>query len=224
VYYMSMEFLMGRSLLNALFNLDVAGAYGEALAEMGYNLETLVEQERDAVSAHLHARFVQHMGLLRCATCHGCSCLVCSNMGWTAASLACTYGAADAGCSQALGNGGLGRLAACFMDSMATLNLPAWGYGIRYQYGMFRQVRWRLVGPCMPQAAGPAAWQLTRLTYPSNGAEHRGRLPARAARLLAQFWQPLGDRAVERGVPHQVLRACVCGRGGWTAEVPVECQ
>lgn len=50
MYYMSMEFLMGRSLLNALFNLDVAGAYGEALAEMGYSLESLVEQERDAVS------------------------------------------------------------------------------------------------------------------------------------------------------------------------------
>lgn len=88
VYYMSMEFLMGRSLLNALWNLGVKEQYGEALNELGYKLETLVDQERDA----------------------------------------------------ALGNGGLGRLAACFLDSMASLNLPAWGYGIRYQYGMFRQV------------------------------------------------------------------------------------
>lgn len=88
VYYISMEFLMGRSLLNSLFNLDVKDAYTEALRELGYNLETLVTKERDA----------------------------------------------------ALGNGGLGRLAACFLDSMATLDLPAWGYGIRYEYGMFRQV------------------------------------------------------------------------------------
>jgi len=87
VYYLSMEFLMGRSLLNTLYNIDVAENYEEALREMGYKLETLVEQERDA----------------------------------------------------ALGNGGLGRLAACFLDSMAALNLPAWGYGIRYQYGMFKQ-------------------------------------------------------------------------------------
>jgi hypothetical protein len=63
--------------------------FAEALRELGYDLETIAEQERDA----------------------------------------------------ALGNGGLGRLAACFLDSMATLNLPAWGYGIRYSYGMFRQVR-----------------------------------------------------------------------------------
>ena len=94
VYYLSMEFLMGRSLTNALYNLGVAGQYAEALAEMGYDLEKLVDQERDA----------------------------------------------------ALGNGGLGRLAACFLDSMATLNLPAWGYGIRYQYGMFRQVGCKIVG------------------------------------------------------------------------------
>lgn len=83
-----MEFLMGRSLLNALYNMDVKDTYGEALRELGYDMEKLEEQERDA----------------------------------------------------ALGNGGLGRLAACFLDSMATLNLPAWGYGIRYSYGMFRQV------------------------------------------------------------------------------------
>lgn len=87
VYYLSMEFLMGRSLTNALYNLGVNNEYTQAVSELGYNMENLAEQERDA----------------------------------------------------ALGNGGLGRLAACFLDSMATLNLPAWGYGIRYQYGMFRQ-------------------------------------------------------------------------------------
>eukprot|EP00884_Botryococcus_braunii_P022198 jgi/Botrbrau1/8662/Bobra.0087s0016.1 len=87
VYYLSMEFLMGRSLTNAIGNLALKNEYTEALHEMGCELEDLVEKERDA----------------------------------------------------ALGNGGLGRLAACFLDSMATLNLPAWGYGIRYQYGMFRQ-------------------------------------------------------------------------------------
>ena len=88
VYYLSMEFLMGRSLLNSLYNLSLKDEFELALRELGYDLETVVEEERDA----------------------------------------------------ALGNGGLGRLAACFLDSMATLNLPAGGYGMRYQYGMFRQV------------------------------------------------------------------------------------
>ncbi len=87
VYYLSMEFLMGRSLTNSLYNLEVKNTFSEGLRQLGYDMENLVEKERDA----------------------------------------------------ALGNGGLGRLAACFLDSMASENLPAWGYGIRYQYGMFRQ-------------------------------------------------------------------------------------
>ena len=87
VYYLSMEFLMGRSLTNSLFNLDLNGTYREALKQLGYEMENLVEKERDA----------------------------------------------------ALGNGGLGRLAACFLDSMASENLPAWGYGLRYKYGLFKQ-------------------------------------------------------------------------------------
>eukprot|EP01113_Clastostelium_recurvatum_P001453 TRINITY_DN1058_c0_g1_i1.p1 TRINITY_DN1058_c0_g1~~TRINITY_DN1058_c0_g1_i1.p1 ORF type:complete len:883 (-),score=343.61 TRINITY_DN1058_c0_g1_i1:101-2668(-) len=87
VYYLSLEFLMGRSLQNAVYNLGVKDSFGKALHELGVQLEEIYDQERDA----------------------------------------------------ALGNGGLGRLAACFMDSLATLNLPAWGYGLRYNYGMFQQ-------------------------------------------------------------------------------------
>lgn len=87
VYYLSLEYLMGRALGNSLINLGVTGEVGEALSELGYNLEDLRELEPDA----------------------------------------------------GLGNGGLGRLAACFLDSMASLGLPADGYGIRYEYGIFEQ-------------------------------------------------------------------------------------
>ncbi|CAL1402208.1 unnamed protein product [Linum trigynum] len=86
-YYLSMEYLQGRALSNAIGNLDVKNAYAEALDKLGHQLEEITEQEKDA----------------------------------------------------ALGNGGLGRLASCFLDSMATLNLPAWGYGLRYKYGLFKQ-------------------------------------------------------------------------------------
>ncbi|CAL9123596.1 unnamed protein product [Musa textilis] len=86
-YYLSMEYLQGRALTNAIGNLGVSGAYADALNKLGHELEEIVEQEKDA----------------------------------------------------ALGNGGLGRLASCFLDSMATLNLPAWGYGLRYRYGLFKQ-------------------------------------------------------------------------------------
>lgn len=87
VYYFSMEFLMGRSLMNGLHNLEMEKPMREALHELGVELEKARDEEYDA----------------------------------------------------ALGNGGLGRLAACFLDSMATLNLPGYGYGIRYEYGMFQQ-------------------------------------------------------------------------------------
>jgi len=87
VYYLSMEFLIGRTFTNALLAVDLYGTVREALADFGVDMAALAEREPDA----------------------------------------------------ALGNGGLGRLAACFLDSMATLGVPGMGYGIRYEYGMFRQ-------------------------------------------------------------------------------------
>lgn len=86
-YYLSMEFLMGRALSNAMLNLGIDDPLNETLHDLGLDLEEIVESEQDA----------------------------------------------------GLGNGGLGRLAACFVDSCATLQLPVMGYGIRYEYGMFRQ-------------------------------------------------------------------------------------
>ncbi len=86
-YYLSLEFLMGRTLGNAMLNVGMADAATQAMHQLGINLEELAEAEIDA----------------------------------------------------GLGNGGLGRLAACFLDSCATLQLPVMGYGIRYEYGMFRQ-------------------------------------------------------------------------------------
>ncbi len=87
VYYMSMEFLMGRALGNNLINLCAYGEVKKALEELGFDLNCIEDQEPDP----------------------------------------------------ALGNGGLGRLAACFLDSLATLNYAAYGCGIRYHYGMFKQ-------------------------------------------------------------------------------------
>lgn len=87
VYYLSMEFLIGRILEDATINLGLYDAAAEAMAALGVDLRAVIDDEPDA----------------------------------------------------ALGNGGLGRLAACFMESMATLGCPAYGYGIRYEHGLFRQ-------------------------------------------------------------------------------------
>ncbi len=87
VSYLSMEFLMGRALSNAILNLDIDKVVANAMYDLGLDLEELIESESDA----------------------------------------------------GLGNGGLGRLAACFIDSCATLQLPVTGYGLRYEYGMFSQ-------------------------------------------------------------------------------------
>ncbi len=86
-YYLSLEYLMGRALSNAMLNLEVQDAAAQGLGRLGVAMEELTDCERDA----------------------------------------------------GLGNGGLGRLAACFLDSCATLQLPVLGYGLRYEYGMFRQ-------------------------------------------------------------------------------------
>ncbi|KAI5842851.1 glycosyl transferase [Tricharina praecox] len=87
VYYLSLEFLMGRALDNAMLNTEVKDIARDGISELGFRMEDVINQEHDA----------------------------------------------------ALGNGGLGRLAACFLDGLATLNYPGWGYGLRYRYGIFKQ-------------------------------------------------------------------------------------
>ncbi|PGH06493.1 starch phosphorylase [Blastomyces parvus] len=87
VYYLSLEFLMGRALDNAMLNVGMKDVARDGLRDLGFRIEDIISQEHDA----------------------------------------------------ALGNGGLGRLAACFLDSLASLNYPAWGYGLRYRYGIFKQ-------------------------------------------------------------------------------------
>lgn len=122
VYYLSMEFLIGRALTNSLLATDLNDECRNALAEMGLDLDAIGEQEVDA----------------------------------------------------ALGNGGLGRLAACFLDSMATRDLPGFGYGIRYEYGMFAQgLRdgWQVEHPDHWLAAGNP-WEFARpeVVYPVHFA------------------------------------------------------
>ncbi|KAL5217137.1 hypothetical protein ABZP36_017821 [Zizania latifolia] len=122
-YYLSMEFLQGRALTNAVGNLELTGQYAEALNQLGKNLEDIATQEPDA----------------------------------------------------ALGNGGLGRLASCFLDSLATLNYPAWGYGLRYRYGLFKQIitkdgqeEWLAIYDCILIFQMENPWEIVRngISYP----------------------------------------------------------
>ena len=114
-YYLSMEFLMGRTLSNAMLNLGINNAVERAMYELGLELEELVETEADA----------------------------------------------------GLGNGGLGRLAACFIDSCATLQLPLTGYGLRYEYGMFSQqiVNGEQVEEPDHWLRNGNVWEIERLEY-----------------------------------------------------------
>jgi starch phosphorylase len=141
VYYLSLEFLVGRILIDTLTNLGLTAAMRDALAELGVDLDKLREVEPDA----------------------------------------------------ALGNGGLGRLAACFMDSMATLDIAAMGYGIRYDHGLFRQTikdGWQHEYPEDWLSFGNA-WQFPRpeITYDVGFGGH-----VESARLadgmLAHVWVP----------------------------------
>ncbi|EGO28736.1 glycosyltransferase family 35 protein [Serpula lacrymans var. lacrymans S7.9] len=101
-YYLSLEFLMGRALDNALLNLGLKEKYTAGIDKLGFSLEGILEEERDA----------------------------------------------------GLGNGGLGRLAACYLDSSASQELPVWGYGLRYKYGIFKQ----LISPEGQQLEAPDPW------------------------------------------------------------------
>jgi glycogen phosphorylase len=133
VYYLSLEYLMGRTLGNSLQALGLRDACGKALAELGYRFEELREAEWDA----------------------------------------------------GLGNGGLGRLAACFLDSLATLGYPSYGYGLRYDYGIFHQ---RIVNGA--QVEVPDSW----LRY-GNPWE----IPRVGDRFRVQFYGRVDAYTNERG-------------------------
>ena len=129
IYYLSMEFLIGRAMNNALSALDLREPAAAVFSSPGPSLDEVMECEPDA----------------------------------------------------ALGNGGLGRLAACFLDSMATLGLPSWGYGVRYEYGMFAQsiVNGQQVEKPEPWVQDRSPWEFQRAskhyTVQFGGtAEHHG--------------------------------------------------
>jgi starch phosphorylase len=153
VNYLSMEFLIGRSLGNALAALGIESASAEAAAAHARSLEDLQAQEPDA----------------------------------------------------ALGNGGLGRLAACFLDSMATLGLPSFGYGIRYEFGMFSQ---SIVGGAQVEHPDPWLADGTPWEFPRAEVAHRVRFGGWVERAAspdsAPIWRHAGEvcaKACDHVVP-----------------------
>ena len=175
VHYLSMEYLLGRLLINNLIATGLLEPAREAMQSLGLNLDTIADEEIDP----------------------------------------------------GLGNGGLGRLAACFLDSLATLNYPAYGYGLRYEYGMFRQELrdgWQVERPDR-WLKGGYAWEIQRpdLTVPVKVG---GRVEWRQGRhgKNRPVWV---DWRVLYGVPHDVL---IAGYGTpnesvlrlWAAEAPRE--
>jgi len=154
-YYLSMEFLIGRSLTNNLLNLGVENETAEALYDLGLNLEEIEEAERDA----------------------------------------------------GLGNGGLGRLAACFMDSCATLQLPVMGYGLRYEYGMFRQLiqnGYQIEEPDHWLGTGPYPWEIERAEYTrviKFGGETREYVDPHTGQLIVHWEHAEVVEAVPFDVP-----------------------
>jgi glycogen phosphorylase len=164
LYYLSMEYLIGRSLANNLANLGLLESCRQTLMEMGVDLEEVRESEADA----------------------------------------------------ALGNGGLGRLAACFLDSLATLDMPGYGYGINYEYGLFKQeidAGYQREKPDNWLAHG-TPWQIERADEACRIPVY-GRLeqiPDRAGRMTSQWV----DAQVLIGIPYDMP---IVGYGGRTVNV-----
>lgn len=146
VYYFSLEFLMGRLYDNNMLNLGLKAPYTDATRQLGFNIEDLIDSERD-------------MGL---------------------------------------GNGGLGRLAACYLDSSATLNLPCWGYSLRYANGIFKQV----IDSEGNQVEVPDPWLDN-----ANPSVDSDTFPGFARQLTEAFaFVQVGNRASRRGDRDQVPR------------------
>jgi glycogen phosphorylase len=143
VVYLSMEFLMGRTLSNALAALKLTDDVAAGLSQRAAKIEDVTEREADA----------------------------------------------------ALGNGGLGRLAACFLDSMATLGLPSFGYGIRYEYGMFAQ---QIVKGCQVEKPDPWLADGTPWEFPRADISHPVRFGGWVERQGSKaIWRPAAEVAAK---------------------------